>query len=202
LPSLGSYNTLLLHFPGTLEASILDACTSCAIAPRLFDLSSTSKMKLCCFTLGSPKAPKKRPSLKSQVSSTEEDKKKATLAPVSTGWNDVKNTAVNGLLTALRVTKEAAAIFPPLQSAVGGLLVVAEVFQVCTNIRHATPSRHCVHSTVSINCRKHPPTGRISRRSQDILRNSIRRSPDRYRMTMSPVQRRSGSGLPTLTGML
>ena len=46
------------------------------------------------------------------------------------GWQNAKNMAVNGLMIALRVTKEATPFFPPLQSAAGGLLAIAEVFQV------------------------------------------------------------------------
>ncbi|KAH9888061.1 hypothetical protein C8Q73DRAFT_794488 [Cubamyces lactineus] len=49
--------------------------------------------------------------------------------PGPSGWQDAKNTAVNGLMIALRVTKEATPFFPPLQSAVGGLLAIAEVVQ-------------------------------------------------------------------------
>ncbi|CDO71101.1 hypothetical protein BN946_scf184844.g105 [Trametes cinnabarina] len=91
-------------------------------------------MPLCCFTFGSPR-PLKRPpqptrTAKSPSAVEKREEKTPALAPAGVGWKEVKNTAVNGLMIALRVTKEATAVFPPLQSAAGGLLVVAETFQV------------------------------------------------------------------------
>ncbi|KAJ7796180.1 hypothetical protein B0H14DRAFT_82631 [Mycena olivaceomarginata] len=44
-------------------------------------------------------------------------------------WHGIGNVALEGLVTALGVTKEVGAIFPPLQGAVGGLLAVVDVFQ-------------------------------------------------------------------------
>ncbi|KAH9852378.1 hypothetical protein C2E23DRAFT_903842 [Lenzites betulinus] len=54
-----------------------------------------------------------------------------TPAPTATSsaWRGVKDIAVNGLITALKVTKEATPIFPPLQSAAGGILAIIDVFQ-------------------------------------------------------------------------
>jgi hypothetical protein len=50
--------------------------------------------------------------------------------PFTNRWRDFGDTALNGLVTALAVTKEVGAVFPPLQGAAGGLLAVVNVFQV------------------------------------------------------------------------
>ena len=42
----------------------------------------------------------------------------------------VAEVSVGGLMTVLKVTKEASAAFPPLQSVAGGLLAIAEIVSV------------------------------------------------------------------------
>ena len=106
-----------------LPRSLMDSVT---VVPRVVRAEPPSP----AFRSGRSRAFLLTPSIMSNMKATAGDINKGNDKSKNPKQSAVVDGTVGGLVAILKITKEASAVFPPLQSAVGGLLAITEIVSV------------------------------------------------------------------------